>query len=1042
MPSHDRQKLRRFIQNVFNDEELGNFCFDYFPQVYNEFTTGMPKSQKVRMLVERAESGSRLRDLHAALSRENPRAYDNAFPEGDGPAKLEPQQPITRNPHQIFISHASADAEFAHRLAADLRAQDWQTWIAPESIRPGEKWVEAINRGLAESGVLVLVLSSAAVDSSYVRDETNFAIELMRHGEAVRVIPVELEPVPPAKIPFTWASLQRIDIRSDYQAGLTALLEELAPEPEGQSLPPSPIKPSKEQPVRSGKLETEENVEPVWNQVWQWLRNLPPAVWFGGAAILFVVLSAIFWPDSWAKTDETPTRVVTSEPGGVAQTADAGSQAVTTYSDVPPANAELGDTWTRSKDGMVMVYVPPPDAPFVLESGVAAPTEGFWIDKYEVSNAQYQLCVDAGVCEPAEYTENDNFNGAEYPVVGVSVYDAETYSAWVGGALPTEGQWEYTAVGNSGFDYPWGDEFDGTRLNFCDRSCGDKGDQDWDDGYDDTAPVGNFPIGASWVGSLNMAGNVWEWTATWWDDTEKERVLRGGSFVNDMPEVRVSYRLSSAPEERFNGAGFRVMIDPNVPPAVAELGDTWTRPKDGMVMVFVPPPDAPFVLESGVDAPIEGFWIDKYEVSNAQYQLCVDAGVCEPSGFMDDDNYNGTNFPVVGVSASDAEIYSAWVGGALPSESQWEYAANGNSGYDYPWGDEFDGSRLNCRDCDNPYPFTAPVDSFLDSKSWVGTLNVVGNVWEWTASWWNQTDEQRIIRGGSWIDSSDDIRISSRSYPNLDYRGATVGFRVVVHVSSPDLTETPTSPSVTEMPTITPTIDPNVPPANAKLGDTWIRPKDGMVMVYVPPPDAPFVLESGVDAPTEGYWIDKYEVNNTQYQLCVDAGVCAPNEYMDDDNFNGAEYPVIGVSAYDAETYSTWVGGALPTEAEWEYAAVGNSELEYPWGNEFDGTRLNFCDVDCQFEQRTEDWNDGYRYTAPVDSFPDGASWVGVFNMAGNVWEWTASWWDETEDLRVVRGGSLGSDRNSAQATSRNADRPALRNGIVGIRVVHRFSFQ
>lgn len=91
MPSYDRQPLRRFIQDSFSDEELGNFCFDYFPQVYNEFTTGMPKSQKVRMLVARAESCSRLRDLYAALKRENPLAYANAFPEGNTPEQPKPQ---------------------------------------------------------------------------------------------------------------------------------------------------------------------------------------------------------------------------------------------------------------------------------------------------------------------------------------------------------------------------------------------------------------------------------------------------------------------------------------------------------------------------------------------------------------------------------------------------------------------------------------------------------------------------------------------------------------------------------------------------------------------------------------------------------------------------------------------------------------------------------------------------------------------------------------------------------------------------------------
>jgi hypothetical protein len=226
MPSHDLQQLRRFIQNAFSDEELGNFCFDYFPQVYNEFTTGMPKSQKVRMLVAQAENGSRLPDLHAALKRETPRAYDSAFPEGDAPAQPEPQPSITRNSRQIFISHASADAEFAQRLAADLRAQNWQTWLAPDSIRPGEKWVEAINRGLTESGVFVLALTESAVNSRWVQTETNAAIGMEHRGE-IRLIPISLEDV---NAPVVWQAYQWIPFDENYKPGLENLLSVIQPD--------------------------------------------------------------------------------------------------------------------------------------------------------------------------------------------------------------------------------------------------------------------------------------------------------------------------------------------------------------------------------------------------------------------------------------------------------------------------------------------------------------------------------------------------------------------------------------------------------------------------------------------------------------------------------------------------------------------------------------------------------------------------------------------------------------------------------------------
>ena len=76
-----------------------------------------------------------------------------------------------RDPHQVFISHAYEDTEFAHRLAVDLRTAGWRVWITPDSILPGEKWVPAINRGLEESGVFVVALTPAAVKSTgAVRD--------------------------------------------------------------------------------------------------------------------------------------------------------------------------------------------------------------------------------------------------------------------------------------------------------------------------------------------------------------------------------------------------------------------------------------------------------------------------------------------------------------------------------------------------------------------------------------------------------------------------------------------------------------------------------------------------------------------------------------------------------------------------------------------------------------------------------------------------------------------------------------------------------
>jgi formylglycine-generating enzyme required for sulfatase activity len=243
--------------------------------------------------------------------------------------------------------------------------------------------------------------------------------------------------------------------------------------------------------------------------------------------------------------------------------------------------------------------------------------------------------------------------------------------------------------------------------------------------------------------------------------------------------------------------------------------------------------------------------------------------------------------------------------------------------------------------------------------------------------------------------------------------------------------------------------------------DTQVRPADKMVMVYVPAGGFPMGSLQGDDDERpvhnvilDAFWIDRTEVTNAQYALCVNDGWCEASSYADDTDYNGDGHPVVGVSWYNANAYCEWVGGRLPTEAEWEYAARGPEGHIYPWGDTFGGRRLNFCDANCVFTAHQDAaHDDGYEKTAPVGSYPGGASWCGALDMAGNVWEWVADWYDaeyydhspaknplgpSSGEGRGIRGGSWGQDANSARCANRNLDYPTETFDINGFRCVWR----
>ena len=195
----------------------------------------------------------------------------------------------------------------------------------------------------------------------------------------------------------------------------------------------------------------------------------------------------------------------------------------------------------------------------------------------------------------------------------------------------------------------------------------------------------------------------------------------------------------------------------------------------------------------------------------------------------------------------------------------------------------------------------------------------------------------------------------------------------------------------------------------------------------------------------DAFEIDQYEVSNTHYLRFILATQGSVPPYWKGEPFPDkmASHPVIGVSWYDAEAYCRWVGKRLPTEAEWEKAARGTDGRLYPWGNELPGwLRTNIAHPGSKR---------GIRYPplANVNRYERGVSPYGVYQMAGNVAEWVADWFDpdyyrrgpsenprgpiQGED-KVFRGGSWNEDPEVARSAGRGSYPPDYRSYLIGFR--------
>ncbi len=226
-------------------------------------------------------------------------------------------------------------------------------------------------------------------------------------------------------------------------------------------------------------------------------------------------------------------------------------------------------------DGTVLLYVPGGDRVLGARDvhEWARPVHHvhlspFWIGKFPVTNEQYGRFLESNPGRPEpRFWRQPEFAGPRQPVVGVSWMDADAYCRWAGLGLPSEAQWEAAARGTDQRRYPWGDQPPSDRhANFGGR-------------LGKTSPAGSFPAGAGPYGTLDSAGNVWEWCADAWvstaykgRDSQRDpvasgdpavRVVRGGAWLNPPKDLRAAYRDRGTARMGYNYQGFRCVWRPD-----------------------------------------------------------------------------------------------------------------------------------------------------------------------------------------------------------------------------------------------------------------------------------------------------------------------------------------------------------------------------------------------------------------------------------------------------------------------------------------------
>ena len=445
----------------------------------------------------------------------------------------------------IFISYAKEDTQqLTKQLAAELEQLPSITVWWDTTIQPGDSWSAQIQDEIQRCDLFMVLLSpdvnrprTTQKSGSFVLKEINYAL-----NKGKVVLPIMAEAT---DLPVQLADLQYIDLTRNKAQGLAKIMDFVR---QMADIPPS-------------KKEAEPaELTDIQSKNWR--------IWGGiGIIGLLLLIGAIIFVLS--NTDDKTNTERNGYPDGENITANNDWKPVTRefeYGDytvpmmlVPKGCFQMGNDPDISyyNNGWIRG---------IPDGGKVCFDEPFWIDKYEVSNAQFTVL--GGV---SEFT--GNWNTASFPRENIKWTESLDFCRdYRTARLPTEAEWEYAARGPESWIYPWGNEFVSTRLNCIITDCPG-------DGLETPSSVEIFESGQSWVGAYNLSGNIAEWVNTIYDpntypypytatdgrettlNINTQRGLRGGSFDDQANSTRGAARIGSPTDFTNALTGFRCARD-------------------------------------------------------------------------------------------------------------------------------------------------------------------------------------------------------------------------------------------------------------------------------------------------------------------------------------------------------------------------------------------------------------------------------------------------------------------------------------------------